>query len=274
LPRESACPPVATLFASALLSPAEDPGLGSDDQTLFNLAQDSFVLVGGDFRGSGDLFTTPLHTLLPGVFYHAVALQNLLAFEGEPKVRKEFRSPRLPFYLYDLLVLWLLAVVFLWRQRVLERIHPLEHSPFQLSLSPAARAWLAPYVARFPTPAWVLTATVLLVLMSAYHTLQLVAVAVITAIVVVVEMRVAERGEMRQRTQAQLMYLGTLLVSLLIIGAAIGVGYRVLRLPPGDWLGYLGFVAFGFFVAHAAILEFGHRVDELHSARQAGGAAK
>jgi hypothetical protein len=93
LPRESACPPVATLFADALLSPEVDPALGLDNQTLFDLAQDSFLLVGGNFRGSGDLVTTPLHTLLPGVYYHGVALQNLLAFDGRPKVRKEFRRP-------------------------------------------------------------------------------------------------------------------------------------------------------------------------------------
>jgi CHASE2 domain len=274
LPRESPCPPVATLFASALLSPVEDPALGANEQTLFTLAEHSFVLVGGDFRGSGDLFTTPLHTLLPGVYYHAVALQNLLAFKGYPKVRKEFRSPRLLYYLYDLVVLWLLAAIFLWRQRLLQRVQPLEHSPFQLSLSPAARDWLAPFVARFPTPAWILAATVLLLLMAAYHTLQLIAVAVITVAVIVVEMRVAHSSEIRDRMHAQLLYAGTMGISLLVIGAAIGIGYGLLRLPPGDWLGYLSFVAFGFFIAHAAILEFGRRVDELHLARLSGGATK
>ena len=59
------------------------------------------------------------------------------------------------------------------------------------------------------------------------------------------------------------------MLSLLVIALAIGVGYRYLRLPPGDWLGYFSFVAFGFFVAHTAILEFGRRVDKL---RRGGGA--
>jgi hypothetical protein len=61
--------------------------------------------------------------------------------------------------------------------------------------------------------------------------------------------------------------------SLLVIMLAVWVGYRWLRLPPGDWLGYFSFAAFGFFVAHTAILEFGRRVDELNVARTAAGGA-
>lgn len=271
LPRESRCPPVATLFASALLSPQEDAALYADNQTLFNLTEGAFLLVGGNFRGSGDLFTTPLHTLLPGVYYHAVALQNLLAFDGRPKVRKEFRSPKLLFYGYDLLVLWLLATIFLWRQRWLQRVQPLQYGPFELS--PAAREWLAPVVARFPTPAWILASAVLLLLMAAYHNLQLIAVAAIVITIILVELRVARRGEIRERVRALLLYVAAMSVSLLVIGLAVWVGYVGLRLPPGDWLGYLTFAAFGFFIAHAAILEFGRRVDELHVARRGGGAA-
>jgi len=271
LPRESRCPPVATLFASALLSPAEDAALGADNQTLFNLTEGAFLMVGGNFRGSGDLFTTPLHTLLPGVYYHAAALQNLLAFDGRPKVRKEFRSPKLFFYGFDLVVLWLLASIFLWRQRWLQRVQPLTYGPFELS--PAAREWLAPVVARFPTPAWIVASTVLLVLMAAYHSLQLIAVAAIILTIVLVELRVARRGEIRERIRALILYVAAMGVSLLVIALAVWVGYTQLRLPPGDWLGYLTFAAFGFFIAHAAILEFGRRVDELHLARLAGGAA-
>ena len=89
-----------------------------------NLTDGSFLMVGGNFRGSGDLITTPLHTLLPGIFYHAVALENLLAFDGQPKVRKEFRDPKIVFYVFDLIVLWLLAAIFLWRQRLLQRSRP------------------------------------------------------------------------------------------------------------------------------------------------------
>jgi CHASE2 domain-containing sensor protein len=268
LPRESPCPPVATLFADALLSPEVDPALGLDNQTLFDLAQDSFLMVGGNFRGSGDLVTTPLHTLLPGVYYHGVALQNLLAFDGRPKVRKEFRAPKILFYSYDLLVLWVLGAIFMWRQRVLARARPGEHSPFQLSA--AARAWLAPLIARYPTPVWIVGAVVLLLLMATFRSLQLIAVAAVVVALVVVELRVTPAAERHERLRALWLYLAAMALSLVVIGVAIWVGYAWLRLPPGDWLGYLTFVAFGFFVAHAAILEFGRRVDELHVARHTG----
>jgi CHASE2 domain-containing sensor protein len=273
LPRESACPPVATLFATALLSPVEDPTLGTTNEQLFDLADGAFLMVGGNFRGSGDLVTTPLHTLLPGVYYHAAALQNLFAFDGHPKVRKEFRTPRIGFYLYDLLVLWVLAAIFLWRQRQLHGEHPGDYSsPFQL-FSPAARGWIAPFVARWPTPVWIVGATVLLLLMASYRSLQLIAVAAIVVTLVAVELRVADKSEIRQRARGLWLYLGALALSLMVIMLAVWVGYRWLRLPPGDWLGYFSFAAFGFFVAHTAILEFGRRVDELYVARIAGGGA-
>ena len=266
LPRESPCPPVATLFAGALLSPEEDPALGPGNEELFHLADGAWLLIGGNFHGSGDLITTPLHTLLPGVYYHAVALENLLAFEGHPKVRKEFRSPILAFYGYDLLVLWVLAAIFQGRRRWVQRLRPDEQSPFELS--DAARAWLAPLIARLPTPIWILAAAVLLLLLATYKSLQLLAVALTIAALVTIELRVAPAAEIRERLRGLLLYLAALGASLAVIAVAIFIGYRWLRLPPGDWLGYFSFVAFGFFLAHTAILEFGRRVDELYVARR------
>jgi len=271
LPRESACPPVATLFAGALLSPEEDPALGARNEALFRLADRSFLLVGGNFRGSGDLFTTPLHTLLPGVYYHAVALENLLAFDGRPKVRKEYRSPRVAFYGYDLLVLWVLAAIFQWRQRWVHRVRSGDQNPFQPSA--AARAWIAPLIARCPTPVWILAVAVLLLLLATFKSLQLLAVVVTIATLVTIELRVAPAAEIRERVHGLLLYLAAMGLSLAVIAVAIWVGYHWLRLPPGDWLGYVSFVAFGFFVAHTAILEFGRRVDELYVARKTGGGA-
>jgi hypothetical protein len=213
--------------------------------------------------------TTPLHTLLPGVYYHAVALENLLAFDGWPKVRKEFRTPRIAFFGYDLLVLWVLAAIFQWRQRWMHRLRPGERSPVELSA--AARAWIAPLIARCPTPVWILAATGLLLLLATFKKLQLLAVAATIATLVAIELRVAPAAEIRERIRGLLQYLAAMGVSLAVIVLAIWVGYRWLRLPPGDWLGYFSFVAFGFFVAHTAILEFGRRVDELYVARRTGG---
>ena len=268
LPRESACPPVATLFAAALLSPEQDPALGAGNEDLFALADGAFLMVGGNFRGSGDLVTTPLHTLLPGVYYHAVALENLLAFKGAPKVRKEYRRPRLAFYGYDLLVLWVLAAIFQWRQRLVQHVHPADRGPFQLS--DEARSWIAPFIARCPTPIWILAVAALLLLLATFGALQLIAVGTIVAALIVVELRVAPRTEIRKRLVGLVLYLAAMASSLAVIALAIWIGYRWLRLPPGDWLGYFSFVAFGFFVAHTAIAEFGRRIDELNVARKAG----
>lgn len=267
LPRESACPPVATLFAGALLSPEVDPALGPNNEALFALADGAFVLVGGNFRGSGDLVTTPLHTLLPGIYYHAVALENLLAFDGRPKVRKEFRSPKLLFTAYDLLVLWVLAAIFLWRQQRLQSAE-FHRNPFELSQ--AARDWLAPLIARYPTPLWIVAAAIVLLLLATFRSLQLIAVALTIVVLIVVELRVAPSAEIHERARGLLLYLLAVALSLLVITLATWVGYRWLRLPPGDWLGYFSFAAFGFFVAHTAILEFGRRVEELNLARGGG----
>lgn len=266
LPRENGCPPVATLFASVLLNPDEDPSL--TNERLFALAGGAFLMVGGNIRGSGDLVPTPLHILLPGVYYHAVALQNLVAFDGHPKVRKEFRSGKLLYYAFDLLVLWLLAAIFLWRQHWLT---PGKLSPF--GLSDAARGWIAPVIARYPTHAWILVSSALLLLMAAYRDLQLIAVGLIIVTLVGVELRVAGAGEIRARVRSIVLYFAAIGVSLAVIVLAVWIGYRWLRLPPGDWLGYFSFAAFGFFVAHTAILEFGRRIDELYRERLTSGAA-
>ena len=76
--------------------------MGAHNEGLFELIQGSFLFVGGNFRGSGDLITTPLHTFLPGVYYHAMAFENLAMFDGRPKVREEFRSFKIGIFLYDL----------------------------------------------------------------------------------------------------------------------------------------------------------------------------
>src|SRR6202007_112312 len=98
---------------------------------------------------------------------------------------------------YDLLVLWVLAVIFLSRQRWLQSVRPGDHSPFELSA--AARSWIAPFVARLPLPAWILGATVLLLLMACYRSMQLIAVAAIIVGLVAIELRVAGEGEIRGR---------------------------------------------------------------------------
>ena len=44
----------------------------------------SYVFVGGAIAGTGDTVTSPVHGQLPGVYLHAMALDNLLSFKGAP----------------------------------------------------------------------------------------------------------------------------------------------------------------------------------------------
>ena len=262
LPRESPCPPIATLFATALLDPTEDSSLGLRNEDLFELMEGSFVFVGGNFRGAGDLMTTPLHTLLPGVYYHAVALDNLFAFDGHPKVRKEFRSPRFGYYVFDLLVLWLLAGIYLRRQHWVSGGPASAVAPF--SLSSAALARIADVVGRLPTPAWVIGGAATLLLLAAFPALQQVSVAAAVVLLVAIEIRISTARALRERLRSLLLYLAALALSLLVVALAMWLGYHWLSLPPVDWVGYLSFAAFGFFVANTAILEFARRVDVIH----------
>ena len=272
LPRDTQCPPVATLFASALLSPTEDASLGLRNEDLFALMDGSFVFVGGNFRGSGDLMTTPLHTRLPGIYYHAVALDNLLAFDGRPKIRKEFRTNRLQYYAFDLLVLWVLAAIYLRRQYWVRGGQPARVDPFALSAS--ARAWLADLIGRLPTVLWVIASALLLLLLAASQPLQQIGVIAAILFLVAIEVRISTYRDLADRLRSLLLYLASVGLSLGVVVLAIWVGYRWLSLPPVDWVGYLSFAAFGFFVAHTAILEFARQVDSIHGAHRSQRPAK
>jgi hypothetical protein len=269
MPHDTGCPPIATLFASALLSPAEDSAFGARNEQLFDLVEGSTVFLGGNFRASGDLITTPMHTLLPGVYYHAVAFENLLIFGGTPKVREEFRDFRVGIYLYDWLVLWALAAIFVWREKWVggEAVH---HAG-PLSPSPSAQTWVARLIARTPVALSLTLLVIAALLLAAYPRLQLwtLIAAIVTA--VCIEIRVASRGELRTRMRNVALYVGALGLSLTVVGFAVWFGYRWLRLPPGDWVGYLSFSTVGFFVAHTAILDFGRHVGSIRLASAAPG---
>jgi len=265
LPAETLCPPIATLFATSLLDPSEDSSLGLRNEELFDLMEGSFVFVGGNFRGAGDLMTTPLHTRLPGVYYHAVALDNLFAFDGHPKVRKEFRSLRIRYYLFDLGVLWLLAAIYLWRQNWASGGQIT--APFALSAS--ARAWIADLVGNLPTTLWVVSAAVALLCLAAFPVLQSIGVVVVVLALVGLEVRIGTQRDLADRLKSFVLYVAALVLSLAVVALAIWVGYRWLSLPPVDWVGYLSFAAVGFFVAHTAILEFARRIDAIHGAHRA-----
>jgi hypothetical protein len=268
MPREIGCAPIATLFASALLSPAEDPAPGPDNDQLFDLVDGSIVLIGGNFRATGDLISTPMHTLLPGVYYHAIALENLLVFNGHPKVREEFRRFRLGMFAYDLLVLWALSVIFLWHRR-LSSIAPYHAEPWAPSNS--ARVWFANLIARTPAALSVSLFVAASLLLATYPLMQLVVIIAAIPALAAIEIRVTARWEMKARLRVMFLYLFALCLSLCVVAAAVWFGYRWLSLPPGDWIGYLSISTLGFFVAHTAIVDLARHIGSIRRAHTARG---
>jgi hypothetical protein len=265
LPREIGCPPIATLFAGSLLSPPESSGLGLSNDDLFDLVEDSFVFLGGNFRAGGDLIATPMHSSLPGVFYHAVAFENLLIFDGRPKIREEFRSFKPGMYMYDFLVLWSLAAIFLWRQRWVSGAPGPHDGP--LDFSPSGRAWLANVIARTPVTLSLTLAIAACLLLAAYPSLQLASVVAAVMALALIEIRVSSHLDLRLRLRNIGLYFAALALSLAVVAVAVWFGYRWLSLPPGDWVGYLSFAAVGFFVAHTAIVDFARHIAAIRGAK-------
>ncbi|WP_299733656.1 CHASE2 domain-containing protein [uncultured Endozoicomonas sp.] len=60
--------------------------LGSRNDTTEALLHDKLVFLGGIFHGIPDYVNSPIHGQLPGVFFHAMALDNLLT-QGEHYLR-------------------------------------------------------------------------------------------------------------------------------------------------------------------------------------------
>jgi hypothetical protein len=69
------CPYTTTVTAHGLLQALEDP-------RLREIIHRKFVFYGGDLTGLEDTVVPPTHVKLPGVYLHAMALDNLLTFDG------------------------------------------------------------------------------------------------------------------------------------------------------------------------------------------------
>lgn len=84
---EQRCPYHLTLpyaaihLATAVATPAEDQE-GELRDELRELMQDKIVLVGFDFSGNADVVRSPVQGQLPGVYIHAMALDNLIEGNG------------------------------------------------------------------------------------------------------------------------------------------------------------------------------------------------
>lgn len=75
-----------------------------------------YVMVGADIPGHNDVARSPVHGLVPGVHYHAMALDNLLSYGARYKLNHEWNSEGLAILAWPglLTVLGVLAVRWLW----------------------------------------------------------------------------------------------------------------------------------------------------------------
>jgi hypothetical protein len=78
------CPYTSTVPASALIGDPNDPDIK-------NALENKFVFYGSNIVAAADLVAAPTHPEIPGVYVHAMALDNLITFEGN------YRRPYLSF---------------------------------------------------------------------------------------------------------------------------------------------------------------------------------
>lgn len=71
------CPYTGEFPVSALMS-------HPDDADVVKMATGRVIFYGGALQGAQDKIYTPVNDLLPGVFVHAMAMDNLITFQGRP----------------------------------------------------------------------------------------------------------------------------------------------------------------------------------------------
>lgn len=98
------CPAFNVIPAQALM---QSPDLSQFADSL----KDKIVLIGADIPGVPDTFVSPVHGSVPGVFFHAMALDNLLALQS--RYLKEM--PRASWIAIEIVVVLLAAFAGTWR---------------------------------------------------------------------------------------------------------------------------------------------------------------
>ncbi|MFC5512797.1 CHASE2 domain-containing protein [Massilia jejuensis] len=86
------------------------------DNQLAAALKDRYVMVGANIPGHNDFARSPVHGLVPGVHYHAMALDNLLSYGARYKLNQEWNIEGLTTLSWPglLTVLAVLAVHWLW----------------------------------------------------------------------------------------------------------------------------------------------------------------
>ncbi|WP_059410694.1 CHASE2 domain-containing protein [Cupriavidus basilensis] len=80
-------------YSRALTMRELKPATEADAQRLRERIDGRFVLIGTSMAGSNDLVASPVHGPIPGVFMHAMALDNLLTYGARYKRALEWEMP-------------------------------------------------------------------------------------------------------------------------------------------------------------------------------------
>lgn len=102
---QARCPYSLTLSASDL-----EVSAPQDQALLADLLRDRLVMVGASITSTGDLVQSPVHGQIPGVYLHAMALDNLIS-KGMDYDHEPANLPGLDINWLDLLELGLLALI-------------------------------------------------------------------------------------------------------------------------------------------------------------------
>src|SRR5690606_21009859 len=87
----NACPAYATVFVSELFAGASPGQTAPTTDQIIEQLQDAIVMYGSAFEEAGDTIISGAVGELPGTYYHATALDNLLTFAGYPKMRRDLQ---------------------------------------------------------------------------------------------------------------------------------------------------------------------------------------
>lgn len=82
------CPYSRTLPLRAL-----KPNSGVDPEDMQQAVAGNYIIYGAALQSNGDTVVSPYHGRIPGAYVHAMALDNLLSFQGKPKTGGDFLEP-------------------------------------------------------------------------------------------------------------------------------------------------------------------------------------
>ncbi len=114
----SYCPPVDTVHASILI----DPNTHHFQKSLRELIEGRVILIGASVLGAEDLIFTPTHGMQPGVYLHAMALDNLLHY-GIEYPRDPVFNVHINLWIPAFFEFIMLLGVGVWRWKTIPRVN-------------------------------------------------------------------------------------------------------------------------------------------------------